>query len=55
MDLTGAAIDSLKVVHKAITSSAEKCKEIVEMVKKAIISDDNLRLVFRVLLLQEFL
>lgn len=43
LDLTGAAIYSSNIVHKAITGAAEKCKGIVELVKKAIVSDDTLR------------
>lgn len=43
LDLTGAAIYNPNIVHRAIQSAAERCKSIVDMVKKAIISDDNLR------------
>ncbi|XP_030029263.2 LOW QUALITY PROTEIN: exosome complex component RRP45 [Manduca sexta] len=43
LDLTGSAIFNSKIVHKAITQAAEKCKDYVDIVKKAIASDDNLR------------
>ncbi|CAB3228667.1 unnamed protein product [Arctia plantaginis] len=43
LDHSGAAINSSKLVHKAITSAADKCKEIVDMIKKSIVSDDTLR------------
>lgn len=43
LDHSGAAINSSKLVYKAITSAADKCKEIVDMLKKCIVSDDNLR------------
>lgn len=43
LDHSGAAIYSSKLVHKAIASAADKCKEIVEIIKKSIVSDDTLR------------
>ncbi|KOB73781.1 Exosome complex exonuclease RRP45 [Operophtera brumata] len=43
LDLTGAAIDSSNIVHKAMASAADKCKDIVDLVKSTIASDDTLR------------
>lgn len=43
LDHSGAAINSSNLVHKAIINAADKCKDIVDMVKKAIVSDDTLR------------
>lgn len=43
LDLTGAAIDSSNIVHKAMASAADKCKGIVDLVKSTIASDDTLR------------
>lgn len=43
MNLSGAALSSAGLVHKALQGASDKCKEIVELVKKAIISDDTLR------------
>ncbi|KAJ0179509.1 hypothetical protein K1T71_005221 [Dendrolimus kikuchii] len=43
LDLTGAAIYNTNIVHKAIMNAADKCKDIVDLVKKLIASDDNLR------------
>lgn len=43
LDHSGAAIYKSNLVHKAITSAAEKCKEIVEKVKTSIYGDDSLR------------
>ncbi|XP_075972208.1 exosome complex component Rrp45 [Anticarsia gemmatalis] len=43
LDHSGATIEENNLVHKAITSAAEKCKEIVDLVKKSIASDDTLR------------
>ncbi|XP_045520693.1 exosome complex component RRP45 [Pieris brassicae] len=44
LDLTGAAIHNVNIVHKAILSASEKGKSVVDVLKKAIISDDTLRL-----------
>lgn len=43
MNLTGAAIYSPNIVHKAIKSAAEKSKEIVDYIKKSIADDDARR------------
>ncbi|KAJ2950415.1 hypothetical protein O0L34_g8657 [Tuta absoluta] len=43
LDHSGAAINSSNIVHKAVLSAADKSKEIVDLVKKVIIDDDNLR------------
>ncbi|XP_072942168.1 exosome complex component RRP45 [Epargyreus clarus] len=43
LDLTGAAIDNSNIITKAINNAAERCKEVVDVVKKAIINDDTLR------------
>ncbi|CAK1551985.1 unnamed protein product [Leptosia nina] len=43
LDLTGAAIHSVNIVHKAILSASERGKLIIDIVKKSIISDDTLR------------
>ncbi|XP_034825015.1 exosome complex component RRP45 [Maniola hyperantus] len=43
LNLTGAAIYNTNIVHRAIQSAAETCKNVVDLVKKEIISDDNLR------------
>lgn len=43
LDLTGAAIYNSNLVHNAINSAATRCKEIVDMVKRCIVSDDTLR------------
>lgn len=43
LNLTGAAIYNSSIVHRATLSAADKCKSIVDLVKKTIISDDNLR------------
>ncbi|CAG4941431.1 unnamed protein product [Colias eurytheme] len=43
LDLTGGAIDNVNLVHKAIFRAAEKGKEVIDVLKKAIISDDTLR------------
>ncbi|XP_049865623.1 exosome complex component RRP45 [Pectinophora gossypiella] len=43
LDLTGAAIYSSNIVHKAVNSGAERCKEIVDLVKKSIMDDDTMR------------
>ncbi|XP_023942882.2 exosome complex component RRP45 isoform X2 [Bicyclus anynana] len=43
LDLTGAAIYNSNIVHRAIQSAAERCKMVVDLVKKDIMTDDNLR------------
>lgn len=43
LDLTGAAVYNTNIVHKAIMNAADKCKDIVDLVKKLIATDDNLR------------
>lgn len=45
MNLTGAAIQGTNLLNKALSGAGDKCKEIVDMVKKAIVHDDTLRLV----------
>lgn len=43
MDLTGAAIFSVKLIHRATITAAARSKELVDIIKQAIIDDDNLR------------
>ncbi|KAF9822795.1 hypothetical protein SFRURICE_000864 [Spodoptera frugiperda] len=43
MNLTGAAIQGTNLLNKALSGAGDKCKEIVDMVKKAIVHDDTLR------------
>ncbi|XP_046978313.1 exosome complex component RRP45 [Vanessa cardui] len=43
LNLSGAAIYNTNIVHRATLSAADKCKSIVDLIKKAIIDDDNLR------------
>ncbi|XP_050362650.1 exosome complex component RRP45 [Nymphalis io] len=43
LNLSGAAIYNTNIVHRATLSAADKCKNIVDLVKTAIITDDNLR------------
>ncbi|CAH0397594.1 unnamed protein product [Chilo suppressalis] len=43
LDLNGAALYDSNIVHKAIVSAADRSKEIVDLVKKIIISDDTMR------------
>ncbi|CAH2063023.1 unnamed protein product, partial [Iphiclides podalirius] len=43
LNLTGAAIYNSNIVHKALLSASERCKEVVDIVKKIIFEDDNLR------------
>ncbi|XP_037870854.1 exosome complex component RRP45 [Bombyx mori] len=43
LDLTGAAIYTSNIVHKALLSAADKCKKYVEIIKNAVAKDDNLR------------
>ncbi|KAM3968151.1 exosome complex component Rrp45 [Aphomia sociella] len=43
LNLTGASLYNSKIVHQAITSAADRCKEIVDTIKMTIINDDTLR------------
>lgn len=43
LNLTGAALYNSSIVHKALLSASDRCKEVVDMVKKIIFEDDNLR------------
>ncbi|CAG9091571.1 unnamed protein product [Plutella xylostella] len=43
LDLTGAAIYSANLVHRASLSAGTRCKDIVDLIKQSIINDDNLR------------
>ncbi|KAJ8725188.1 hypothetical protein PYW07_016146 [Mythimna separata] len=43
MNLSGAALSSAGIVRKGLQGASDKCKEVVDLVKKAIISDDTLR------------
>ncbi|XP_059051302.1 exosome complex component RRP45 [Achroia grisella] len=43
LNLTGAALYDSNIVHKSIKSAADRCKEIVDIVKKSIIKDDTMR------------
>ncbi|XP_063530630.1 exosome complex component RRP45 [Cydia strobilella] len=43
LDLTGAAIYNPNLVHKAILSAATRSKDVVDMIKTCIVSDDTKR------------
>lgn len=43
MDLTGSAIFNANLVHKATLNAANRCKDVVDMIKQSIASDNNLR------------
>ncbi|CAK1578629.1 unnamed protein product [Parnassius mnemosyne] len=43
LDLMGAAIYNSNIVHKALINAADRCKEIVDLVKKTIVDDDTSR------------
>ncbi|XP_026748168.2 exosome complex component RRP45-like [Galleria mellonella] len=43
LNLSGAALYDSSIVHKAIKSAADRCKEIVDTVKKTIMNDDTMR------------
>ncbi|XP_045534118.1 exosome complex component RRP45 isoform X1 [Papilio machaon] len=43
LDLTGAAIENSNIVHRALLVAADRCKELVDLVKSTIVDDDTAR------------